>query len=379
MKMNRRNFIKTAAAGSSCFLTLNHLNGARSLLAAEAGLTGAALSRLEARYYDRLPDREIKCRLCPRFCQLGDKERGFCGVRENQDGKYYTLVYGQAASYNIDPIEKKPLFHFLPGAMAFSIATAGCNVACKFCQNWEISQMRPEQVKSRHLLPEVVAETAASYNCPVVAYTYSEPVIFYEYMYDTSLQARRKNLRNAVITNGFINPEPLAELIKVVEAIKIDLKAFNQDFYTNYVRGELKPVLESIKQIARSKVWLEIVYLVIPTLNDNPEEIRQMARWLKAEIGPDYPLHFSRFQPMYLIKNLPPTPVSSLEKLRDIALQEGLHYVYLGNTPGHPGENTYCPNCGQPVIERYGYTIKKINLSGNKCRHCQQVIPGVWS
>jgi len=263
--------------------------------------------------------------------------------------------------------------------MAFSIATAGCNVACKFCQNWEISQMRPEQVQSRHLLPDVVAEAAASYNCPIIAYTYSEPIIFYEFMYDTSLQARKKRLRNAVITNGFINPEPLAELIKVVEAIKIDLKAFNQDFYTSYVRGELKPVLESIKQIAGSKVWLEIVYLVIPTLNDNPEEIRQMARWLKAEIGPDYPLHFSRFQPMYLIKNLPPTPISTLEKLRDIALEEGLHYVYLGNIPGHPAENTYCHNCGQPVIERYGYAIKKINMSGNKCRHCQQVIPGVWN
>ncbi|HAV41985.1 MAG TPA: AmmeMemoRadiSam system radical SAM enzyme, partial [Acidobacteria bacterium] len=291
MKMNRRNFIKAAAAGSSWFLTLNQLKGSELLPAAKAAPAGANLSRVEARYYDRLPDREIKCRLCPRFCQLGDKERGFCGVRENQDGKYYTLVYGQAASYNIDPVEKKPLFHFLPGAMAFSIATAGCNVACKFCQNWEISQMRPEQVKSHPLPPEVAAETAASYNCPVVAYTYSEPVVFYEYMYDTSLQARKKGLRNAVITNGFINPEPLAELIKAVEAIKTDLKAFNQDFYTNYVRGELKPVLESIKQIARSKVWLEIVYLVIPTLNDKPEEIRQMARWLAAEIGPDYPLH----------------------------------------------------------------------------------------
>jgi len=377
--MRRRDFLKGTAAGSGWLLTSNSLRtGQQRLLATEAR-TAAGLSRVEARYYDRLPDREIKCRLCPRFCQLGDKERGFCGVRENQNGKYYTLVYGQVASYNIDPIEKKPLFHFLPGAMAFSLATAGCNVACKFCQNWEISQMRPEQVQSRYLPPEAVAETTAHYNCPIVAYTYSEPVIFYEFMYDTSLETRKERLRNAVITNGFINPEPLAELIKVVEAIKIDLKAFNQDFYTNYVRGQLKPVLDSIKQIASSKVWLEIVYLVIPTLNDKAEEIRQMARWLKTEIGPDYPLHFSRFQPMYLIKNLPPTPISTLERLRDIALEEGLHYVYLGNVPGHPGENTYCPNCGQVVIERYGYTIKKNSLSGNKCRHCHQIIPGVWS
>jgi len=377
--MRRRDFLKGTAAGSSWLLTSNSLRTGQTGLLATRARAAAGLSRVEARYYDRLPDREIKCRLCPRFCQLGDKERGFCGVRENQNGKYYTMVYGQIASYNLDPIEKKPLFHFLPGAMAFSLATAGCNVACKFCQNWEISQMRPEQVQSRYLPPEAVVETAAHYNCPIVAYTYSEPVIFYEFMYDTSLEARKKGLHNAVITNGFINPEPLAELIKVVEAIKIDLKAFNQDFYTNYVRGQLQPVLDSIKQIASSKVWLEIVYLVIPTLNDKPEEIRQMARWLKTEIGPDYPLHFSRFQPMYLIKNLPPTPISTLERLRDIALEEGLHYVYLGNVPGHPGENTYCPNCGQVVIERYGYTIKKNSLSGNKCRHCHQTIPGVWS
>jgi len=377
--MRRRDFLKGTAAGSGWLLTSNSLRTSQPGLLATGTRPAAGLSRVEARYYDRLPDREIKCRLCPRFCQLGDKERGFCGVRENQNGKYYTLVYGQVASYNIDPIEKKPLFHFLPGAMAFSVATAGCNVACKFCQNWEISQMRPEQVQSRYLPPEAVAETTAHYNCPIVAYTYSEPVIFYEFMYDTSLEARKKGLRNAVITNGFINPEPLAELIKVVDAIKIDLKAFNQDFYTNYVRGQLQPVLDSIKQIASSKVWLEIVYLVIPTLNDDPKEIRQMALWLKTEIGPDYPLHFSRFQPMYLIKNLPPTPISTLERLRDIALEEGLHYVYLGNVPGHPGENTYCPNCGQVVIERYGYTIKKNNLSGNKCRHCHQIIPGVWS
>jgi len=377
--MRRRDFLKGTAAGSGWLLTSNSMRTGQPGLLATGARPAAGLSRVEARYYDRLPDREIKCRLCPRFCQLGDKERGFCGVRENQNGKYYTMVYGQIASYNLDPIEKKPLFHFLPGAMAFSLATAGCNVACKFCQNWEISQMRPEQVQSRYLPPEAVAETAAHYNCPIVAYTYSEPVIFYEFMYDTSLEARKKGLHNAVITNGFINPEPLAELIKVVEAIKIDLKAFNQDFYTNYVRGQLQPVLDSIKQIASSKVWLEIVYLVIPTLNDKPEEIRQMARWLKTEIGPDYPLHFSRFQPMYLIKNLPPTPISTLERLRDIALEEGLHYVYLGNVPGHPGENTYCPNCGQVVIERYGYTIKKNSLSGNKCRHCHQTIPGVWS
>jgi len=373
--MDRRDFLKCSVTG--CGLLLTAESGGRALAALAA--PAAKLSRVEAKYYQKLPDREIKCDLCPRFCQLGDKERGFCGVRENQDGKYYTLVYGKVCSYNIDPIEKKPFFHFLPGSAAFSLATAGCNLSCKFCQNWQISQMRPEQVQNIDLPPEAVAEQANRYNCPVIAYTYSEPVIFYEYMYDTSVSARRRGIKNVVVSAGYINPEPLADLIKVVEAIKIDLKAFNQDFYTNYVRGELQPVLDAIKQIARSKVWLEIVYLVIPTLNDNPEEIRMMSRWLKNEIGPDYPIHFSRFHPMYLIKNLPPTPVSTLEKLRDIALEEGLHYVYMGNVPGHPAESTYCPSCGKLIIERYGYTVKKKGLSGNKCQHCGQTIPGVWS
>lgn len=377
--MDRRDFLKCSLAGCSLFL-VGKAHGLSTPLSLSAlAAPPSQLSRVEARYYQKLPDREIKCDLCPRFCQLGDKERGFCGVRENQDGKYYTLVYGKVASLNVDPIEKKPFFHFLPGSEAFSLATAGCNLSCKFCQNWEISQMRPEQVRNIHLPPEAVVETAEKYNCPVIAYTYSEPVIFYEFMYDTCLLARRRGIKNVVVSAGYINPEPLADLMKVVEAIKIDLKAFTQDFYTNYVRGELQPVLKTIKQIAKSKTWLEIVYLVIPTLNDNPEDIRKMSRWLKAEIGPDYPIHFSRFHPMYLIKNLPPTPVSTLEKLREIALEEGLHYVYVGNVPGHPGENTYCPNCGKVIIERYGYTIKKKELSGNKCRYCGQVIPGVWS
>jgi pyruvate formate lyase activating enzyme len=378
-QINRRDFLKFSLVGSSLFLAGKNPAPSWPLFSSPPLSEGAELSWVEARYYEKLPDREIKCQLCPRFCQLGDKERGFCGVRENKDGRYYTLVYGKVASLNVDPIEKKPFFHFLPGSQALSLATAGCNLSCRFCQNWEISQMRPEQVRNINLPPEAVVSTAENQGCPVIAYTYSEPVIFYEFMYDTSLLARRKGLKNVVVSAGYINPQPLADLLKVVEAVKIDLKAFNQDFYHQYVRGELQPVLETIKQIARSPVWLEIVYLVIPTLNDNPEEIRKMCRWLKTEIGPDYPLHFSRFHPMYLIKNLPPTPVSTLEKLRQIALEEGLHYVYVGNVPGHPGESTYCPNCGKLIIERYGYTINKIEISKGKCHFCGQKIAGVWS
>ncbi|MDI6849512.1 MAG: AmmeMemoRadiSam system radical SAM enzyme [Candidatus Saccharicenans sp.] len=375
--MDRRDFLKGSL--SSCGLCLLPGLSAASFFFPGSPLPASRLSRVEARYYRKLPDREIKCDLCPRFCRLGDKERGFCGVRENQDGRYYTLVYGQVASLNVDPIEKKPFFHFLPGSGAFSLATAGCNLSCKFCQNWEISQMRPEQVKSVSLSPEALVASCERYDCPVIAYTYTEPVIFFEYMFDSSQLARKKGLRNVVVTAGYINPEPLADLLRVVDAVKVDLKAFNQKFYSEYVRGELQPVLQTIKQIARSGTWLEIVYLVIPTLNDNPAEIRDMCRYLKEEIGPDYPVHFSRFHPMYLVKNLPPTPVSTLERLREAALAEGLHYVYVGNVPGHPGENTYCPKCGNLIIERYGYVIRKKELSGNKCRYCGQTVAGVWS
>jgi pyruvate formate lyase activating enzyme len=280
---------------------------------------------------------------------------------------------------HIDPIEKKPLFHFLPASNALSIATAGCNVNCKFCQNWEISQVRPEQIRHVDFPPEKVVLTAEKNQCPVIAYTYSEPTVFYEYMFDTSIMAQKKNVKNAVITGGHINPEPLVELIEVVDAIKVDLKAFSQDFYTQYVRGELQPVLDAIKIISKSKTWLEIVYLVIPTLNDKPSEIRALSRWIIQEIGPDIPLHFSRFQPMYLLKNLPPTPISTLVDAHNIARQEGLRYVYIGNVPGHKSENTFCARCQNTIVERFQYHIRKIEIQNGKCKFCGNPIPGVWT
>ncbi|MFB0566725.1 MAG: AmmeMemoRadiSam system radical SAM enzyme [Candidatus Aminicenantaceae bacterium] len=372
--MKRRQFLKSAGASfiASSSLTPYFMD---SFAFGEY----ANLSKVEARYYKKHPDREIECTLCPRFCKLGDKERGYCGVRENIGGKYYTLVYGKACAIHVDPIEKKPFFHFLPKTNALSIATAGCNVNCKFCQNWEISQVRPEQVRHYDFPPSSVVNYAQKYKCPSIAYTYTEPVIFFEYMFDTSVEARRKRIRNVVITGGHINPEPLQDLIKVVDAIKIDLKSFSGDFYHSYVKGKLEPVLEAIKIVNRSDTWLEIVYLVIPTLNDRPEEIRKMCRWLRKEIGPDVPVHFSRFHPMYLVKNLPPTPVSTLEKAHKVALEEGLHYVYIGNIPGHKAESTYCPSCKNIVVKRVGYQIMKIELSGGKCRFCRTPIPGIWS
>ncbi len=339
----------------------------------------ANLSHVEARFYDKLPHREIVCRLCPRLCRLGDRERGYCGVRENRGGTYYTLVYGKTCTAHADPIEKKPLFHFLPKSQAFSIATAGCNVNCKFCQNWEISQVRPEQIQHFDFPPEAVAVAAVKNDCPVIAYTYSEPVVFYEYMYDTAVAAKKRNIKNAVITGAHINPEPFKELLQVVDAVKIDLKAFSQKFYSDFVRGELQPVLDAVKLAAQSPVWLEIVYLVIPSLNDSHAEIKDLCRWIKLEIGPDVPVHFSRFHPTYLLKNLPPTPASTLTRIRNAALQEGLNYVYVGNLPGHLGENTYCPECGETIISRFGYNISQLHIRSGECEYCGRTIPGVWT
>lgn len=372
--MDRRHFLK--AAGGAGFLACSNLKP--FLMDLYALQDEANLSKIEARYYKKLPDREIECLLCPRFCKLGDKERGYCGVRENMDGTYYTLVYGKACAIHIDPIEKKPLFHFLPGNNAFSLATAGCNVNCKFCQNWEISQVRPEQVRHYDLPPRQVAALAQDNRCPVIAYTYTEPIVFFEYMYDSSIQARTKAIKNVVITGGHVNPEPLQDLAKVVDAIKVDLKAFSQPFYTDYVRGELQPVLEAIKIVHKSDAWLEIVYLVIPSLNDSVEEIRKMSRWVMKELGPEVPVHFSRFHPMYLVKNLPSTPISTLERARRIALEDGLHYVYIGNVPGHEAESTYCPQCKNIIIKRIGYQIRNIELKRDRCKFCNHPIPGIW-
>ncbi|MCX7973548.1 MAG: AmmeMemoRadiSam system radical SAM enzyme [Candidatus Aminicenantes bacterium] len=373
--MKRREFIKA----SSYFCIYLSGGGSISYPFSFSPSKSTNLSRVEARYYEKLPDREIRCLLCPRYCHLGDKERGYCGVRENEGGTYYTLVYGKVCALNVDPIEKKPFFHFYPGTQAFSLATVGCNVNCKFCQNWQISQVRPEQVEAFDLPPEAVGLAAKNNNCLSIAYTYTEPVVFFEYMVDSALASKNYGIKNVVVTGGHINLKPLEELIKVVDAIKVDLKSFSESFYKEYVRGELKPVLEAIKLIHQRKKWLEIVYLVIPTLNDQELMIRQLCRWLLKETGPDVPLHFSRFHPMYLLKNLPPTPISTLEKLHSIAKEEGLRYVYIGNVPGHKAESTYCPFCGQMIIERVGYQIGRMELRQGRCRFCHSTIPGIWS
>ena len=380
--LNRRSFLKCSLAATGGMLLPNVLPGGSFFsptVNAFASPSPAGLSWVEAKYYKKLEHKEIECVLCPRKCKVGDRERGYCGCRENKEGIYYTLVHSYVCSANVDPIEKKPLFHFLPGSSAFSIATAGCNMNCKFCQNWEISQVRPEQVRSIYLPPEDVVAYARQSGSKSIAYTYSEPIIFYEYMLDTAIAGRKKGIKSVVITAGYINHDPWMELIREVDAIKVDFKAFTEKYYEEICHAKLKPVMDALVDLSKSGIWYEIVYLMVPTLNDDMKNIRKMCKWMVADLGKDVPLHFTRFHPMYLLKNLPPTPVSSLERAREIALGEGMNFVYVGNVPGHEGEHTYCPKCKQVVIGRIGYTITQMNLKNGKCKFCESPIPGVWS
>ena len=371
--MQRREFIKDSIK-SGCLL----LASGCPMLSSELAAASSDSELVEARYYEKLDHRKIQCKLCPRECLIDDLERGYCGVRENHGGTYYTLVYGNPCSANIDPIEKKPLFHFLPGTNAFSVATVGCNVMCKFCQNWEISQSRPEQIRSFRLLPDDMALAARNKKCHTIAYTYTEPVVFTEYMYDSAVAGHKHNVKSVMISNGYINPEPMRDLCKVLDAVKIDLKAFTEKFYKELVAGTLKPVLDTLVLLKSENMWTEIVYLVIPEQNDDPKELEALSKWIYKELGPETPIHFSRFHPQYRLKNVPPTPVQSIKRARQIALDNGLQYVYVGNVPGDPGESTFCPNCQTVLIRRIGFSILENNLQDGKCPKCRHTIPGIW-
>lgn len=370
--MRRRDFV--AAAAAALLVGLQRDREAQRKWPSERHFEGR-----EASWYRRLPDRRVECQLCPRACQVADQERGGCGVRENRGGVYYTLVHSQPCTVHLDPIEKKPFFHVLPGARALSWATAGCNVECKFCQNWEISQFRPEQVASTWLPPEELARQARAAGAPLLAATYSEPVVFWEYVRDTAVAARAVGVRSTVVTNGYIAETPLKEVLPHLAAVKVDLKSFREAFYRDVLRGELKPVLRTLEVIRAAGVWLEIVVLLIPTLNDAESEVRELARWVVAHLGRDVPVHFTRFHPTYRLTNLPPTPVATLERAHAAARAEGLRFVYLGNLPGHPAENTVCPDCGALLIRRTGFVVRENHLRRGACPTCNRAVPGVWS
>jgi len=321
----------------------------------------------------------VQCKLCPKECRLIEGRRGDCRVRVNIGGRLITLVYGKVCAFHIDPIEKKPIFHMLPGTPIFSIATAGCNLHCKFCQNWEISQTPPERVNNVDMPPEVVVSLAKRYGCPSIAYTYTEPVIFYEFVRDTAILAKENGLRNVLVTAGFINEKPLRELCRYIDASNTDLKAFNDEYYRKICYGRLRDVLKALVIQKEEGVLLEVTNLILPTLNDNEKEIREMCRWIVRNLGSETPLHFSRFYPMYKMLHLYPTPEKTLERAREIAFEEGLKFVYVGNVPGTPSEWTYCPSCKKVLIRRVGYAILENNLINGRCKFCGEVIYGVWS
>ena len=381
--IERRDFLKVSGVCAGCtLLPISTDNPLLRVLGSGSIARADELDReslREAEFYVKHEAREIECVLCPRKCLVGDKERGYCGVRENIGGEYYTLVYNNICSANVDPIEKKPFFHFLPGTYAFSIATAGCNLNCKFCQNWQISQFRPEQIKNFKMTPEDIASTASQYNCRSIAYTYSEPIIFYEYMKDCAIEGNKSDIASVMITAAYIEKEPLEKLLPHLAAVKIDLKSFREKYYDEICSGKLKPVLDSLVVIKESGKWMEIVYLMVPTLNDDPAEINDLCDWIIKELGPDVPVHFTRFHPQYLLKDLPPTPIESLETAYKIARDKGINYPYVGNVYGHYGEDTYCAGCGEAIIKRSGFRIDRNEIENGACKKCGRAIPGVWS
>ncbi len=321
---------------------------------------------------------EVKCELCPKMCLINTGQSGECRVRINIDGVLRIVVYGYPCSIHVDPVEKKPLFHFLPGSGILSIATVGCNLHCENCQNWEISQANPEDSQAYFLPPEELIKLTGKYRCPSIAYTYTDPVVYYEYTYDTAKLARDNNIRNVLVTAGYINEEPWKKLLEFVDAANIDLKSIRDDFYRRICSGTLKPVQDALVTAKASGTMVEVTNLIIPTLNDKPEEISELARWIKTNMGEDTPLHFSGFTPRYKMRHLPPTSLKTLETARQIAMSEGLEYVYIGNIRSKDGENTYCPVCKTLLIERVGYTILKNQLKDGGCPNCRKEIYGVW-
>ena len=323
--------------------------------------------------------RGIMCRICPNECVLKEGELSKCNNRKVNDSKLYTLAFGNPCSANVDPVEKKPLYHFLPGTRAYSIATAGCNLVCLNCQNWTISQTSPDKTRNYDLMPEEVVDECIKNSCSSIAYTYSEPVTFYEYVLETATLAKRAGIKNIIKSNGYINVEPLKKLCSVIDGANIDLKAFSESTYLKLTGGKLQPVLDSLKVYLDMGVWLEITNLVVPTWTDNLDEIEKMCKWLSNNGFSSTPIHFSRFYPMHKLDQLPPTPINILQKATEIASKEGLKYVYTGNVPGSEVTNTICPSCKSTLVIRQGFRIVSNTLKEGKCNNCAHTIEGVWN
>ncbi len=329
----------------------------------------------ESRMYKKLDENKVQCQICPRKCIIPNGGRGFCQTKENRNGKLYTLIYGELTALACDPIEKKPLFHFYPGSITFSISTVGCSFKCPWCQNWEISQAKPGEIPTTHYKPQDIVNFAKKYECNSISYTYNEPIIWYDFVLDTAKLAKKNNLKNILVTNGYISMDALEELIKYIDAANVDVKAWSKQVYQKYCKAELEPVLATCEEMTRKGVHVEVTYLIIPEINDETEQFQKFTKWVKDKLGPETPIHFSRFYPHYKMTHIPPTPIQTLEKAWKTALNEGLYYVYIGNVPGHKAENTYCPNCGEQVITRFGFSITQHSITNNnKCSKCGQKI-----
>jgi len=319
----------------------------------------------------------IKCFLCPRNCVILEGQKGFCGVRENRKGKLYSLVYGKATGIQTDPIEKKPLYHFLPGKSAFSIGTVGCNLVCQQCQNWTTSQAKPEDIHAYEITPKQIVEKAKQEHCATIAYTYNEPTVFAEYALETAKLAHKAGIKNILVTNGFTGPEAVQDFCKFIDGVNVDLKFFDNKSYKKYAGAWIEPVLENIKTYHKKKKWVELTNLIIPTINDEMSQIKEMLVWIKENLNTDVPLHFSAFYPSYKLQDMPPTSAATLMNARKTALEMGMKYVYIGNIVTTDEDNTYCPKCGKLLIERMNFTVLQNNLKKGKCS-CGEKIPGVW-
>ena len=360
--ISRRECIKSLAAAGAC---------GKALFADESKGTH------KAKYWHDLGSGAVQCDLCPHGCVLNNGKTGVCRGRQNKNGSLVSLGYGYPCAMHTDPIEKKPLYHFLPGSQAYSIAVAGCNLRCRNCQNYTISQVSPLETDVPYISPQQIVDEAKKSGAQVIAYTYSEPGVWIEYMYDTARLGRQAGLKNVMVTSGYINGEPVADLAPYIDGMHIDLKSYDEAVYRNLNAGKLRPVLDTICNAKKSGVWVEIINLIVPQWTDNLDMIRKMCTWIRENAGAETPLHFSRFFPLYQLAQLYPTPTETLVAARKIASEEKLKYVYVGNVPGIDA-NTYCPACKNMLVERDGYRVTVKGMKGAKCVKCGLKIPGVW-
>ncbi len=382
-KLTRRELMAAGVAGSCAFGLAGLLGCTPQQDAAQAPgqevMQKGFMRPVPSRWFSRLDGGKIQCELCPRVCRLAEGQRAPCRVRENREGVMYTLAHGNPALVQEDPVERKPFYHVVPGSRALSISTAGCNLECKFCEVWDMALVAPEEVHAYDMPPEAVVSQAQSAGLRAISYAFGEPVIFYEYMADVAALAKQVGLLNLIHTAGYLQPEPLGEISELLDAANVDLKSFDPDFYRQAVGGEIEPVLRTLTLLRESEIHIEITNVIIPTLNDSMQKIEEMCRWIVNELGADVPVHFARFYPLYKLSSLPRTPVATLDKARETAMNAGLDFVYVAKVTGHQGENTFCPGCGEAVIKRVGFVIRELHVKDGSCSYCGMEIPGRWA